>query len=237
MKIASRLKSKAKKHIMARLRVPQSAHGEPVLLAKHLERDKSIILVDVGAHDGEFTASIDRYCGVLTGILIEPLAHKAEALRNRFQLPQFWIFDCAVSAEAGPVEFEINDYEPTSSILHIKRGLPELAGVPLGDVSRLLMQAKTLDDIMAETGLDRVDLLKIDVQGAEHLVLRGAAETLTRVRMVWIEVSFKPLYELSCTFPEVHDLLTRFGFKLFEIEPGFRAPDGELLQADALFMR
>ena len=77
----------------------------------------------------------------------------------------------------------------------------------------------------------------MDVQGAEHLVIRGGRETLTRTKMVWTEISFKRLYEGACLHHEVVDLLSESGFKLYDLETGFRSPQGELLQADALFIR
>jgi len=82
-----------------------------------------------------------------------------------------------------------------------------------------------------------VDLLKLDVQGAEHMVLHGGQNTLSKTNMVWTEVSFKRLYEGACLHMEVYDLLARSGFALFELESGFRSASGELLQADALFIR
>lgn len=57
----------------------------------------------------------------------------------------------------------------------------------------------TLDTLMTEAGwVGSVDLLKIDVQGAELLALRGAEQTLPHVRVILTEVSFTSLYERSC---------------------------------------
>jgi hypothetical protein len=81
------------------------------------------------------------------------------------------------------------------------------------------------------------DLLKIDVQGAEHLVIRGGKNALSKTKLVWTEVSFKPLYESSSTFIDLYHALYELGFKLMEISPGFQGPYGELLQADTLFER
>jgi len=60
---------------------------------------------------------------------------------------------------------------------------------------------------------------------------------LTKTRMVWTEISFKQLYQGSCLYYEVFDLLTSAGFSLYDLETGFRSPQGELIQADALFIQ
>ena len=48
------------------------------------------------------------------------------------------------------------------------------------------VRARPLDDIVADTGVSRVDVVKIDVEGAEMLVLKGAAKTLARYHPVLI---------------------------------------------------
>ena len=59
---------------------------------------------------------------------------------------------------------------------------------------------------------------------------------LERVRLIWIEVSFRPLYEGSAVLSDVYAFLRSQGFRLYSLHEGFRGVDGELLQADALFL-
>ena len=94
----------------------------------------------------------------------------------------------------------------------------------------------TLDQFVQEQQIARIDLLKIDTQGAELLVLKGAVAVLPRVRMIWAEVSFRALYDGSALFADVHGFLAEQGFRLHSIHAGFRGSDGELLQGDALFL-
>jgi len=78
-------------------------------------------------------------------------------------------------------------------------------------------------------------LLKIDVQGVEHLVLEGGKQALLNTSFVWMELSFKPLYIGSSVFHDIYSMMEKSGFILLELSPGHRSPINELLQADALF--
>ncbi|MGL5889966.1 MAG: FkbM family methyltransferase, partial [Bacteroidia bacterium] len=96
--------------------------------------------------------------------------------------------------------------------------------------------AAPLDQVL-EGDNRNVDFLKIDVQGAELLVLRGAVNTLKQTSYVWVEVSFKPLYEHSTTFDEIYQFMNANNFQLISMLEGYRNKNGELLQADCLFQQ
>jgi len=134
---------------------------------------------------------------------------------------------------------EVLNYDYSSSILPVRRDLPNVTAVlDLGVRERIECRATTLDVVMREAQWDsEVDLLKIDVQGAELMTLRGAEQTLRRVRFLLAEVSFTPLYEGSCVFGQVYDFLYARGYRLLSLQEGFRGHNGELLQGDALFSR
>ncbi|MEH2411371.1 FkbM family methyltransferase [Nostoc sp.] len=233
----SRLKPFVKEKIYNKLGLLYSHDGLPVCILKYLPKNTPITLVDIGAHDGWFTIALDKYCGVSQGLLIEPLPHKANHLQQIFISPKYSVLECVLSNKSGDIELEVNEAEATSSILNIKRSLPELSALNLGKPKTIKCQAMTLDEALCKYSFSEIDLIKIDVQGAEHLVIDGGKETLKITSMIWIEISFKPLYEGSSIFADIYSLLTQAGFRLIEIEPGFRAPSGELLQSDALFAK
>jgi FkbM family methyltransferase len=197
-----------------------------------------ISIIDVGAHTGTFSVGIAQLCGLKNALLIEPIEDCADQLRGNPILHEAKIFDCAVSDVSGTVSFNVFPDAPyVSSTLALDttiEGLSEFAGRPAVQVDRPM---RTLDSIVEEAGLRQVDLLKIDVQGLEAAVIRGATNTLAATNRVYLEVSFRPVYEHSCVFEEVYAALNAAGFRLMDLEPGFRSRSGELLQADALFGR
>jgi FkbM family methyltransferase len=231
------LKDQIKRRLYREVGVSFNPHGVPFTLGRHLEGQSNLSVVDVGAYEGLFTSAIDRFCGVRRGILVEPQPEHAARLRVRFSAPRFEVVQAAVSETPGQREMEINGSDATSSLLKTMRDLPELAAVDVRAMATVACRVTTLDAVFRDSGLSHVDLLKLDVQGAEHLAIRGGKETLAHTTMVWTETSFKQLYEGSCKQDEVFDLLEAAGFSLFELEPGFRAPSGALLQADALFIK
>jgi hypothetical protein len=104
----------------------------------------------------------------------------------------------------------------------------------------------TLSNQLQQAGVERVDFLKLDVQGAELSILRGAGEIFRRsVVGLEIEVEFLPLYHGQPLFGEVDAYVRSMGFELFELRPtnwvysagADRATRGQLAFADALYFR
>jgi hypothetical protein len=80
-------------------------------------------------------------------------------------------------------------------------------------------------------------LLKLDLQGAERLVLSGGAEVLKRVRVIYTEVFFEQLYSGAWLFWEMNEFLSGRGFKLCGLSNIVHAADGDLVQANATFRK
>lgn len=91
-----------------------------------------------------------------------------------------------------------------------------------------------------------IDFLKLDVQGAELMVLRGARSSLRRTAVVHCEVEFSPIYRDQPLYPEIQTELAGHGYYLVDLFPtgtydyltesAGHATD-RLLWADAVFFR
>jgi FkbM family methyltransferase len=80
--------------------------------------------------------------------------------------------------------------------------------------------------------------LKIDVQGFEEAVLRGASRSLPKCAGVQLELSVVPLYDGSAMLCEMMKRMNDLGFSLMDIFPSFADPGtGKLLQVDGTFFR
>ena len=79
------------------------------------------------------------------------------------------------------------------------------------DITSFEVSCSTLDQ--EATALERIDLLWIDVQGAEFQVLRGATETLTRVEALFLEVALvESPYQGGSLLAQLDSFLKEFGF-------------------------
>ena len=139
----------------------------------------------------------------------------------------------------------INNFDPTSLLFPLNE--PHNASFnhlcELRTVRTESVRTHRLDDVLPE---GPVDFLKLDVQGAELMVLRGAEQTLRKTAVVHCEVEFSPIYAGQPLYPEIHECLVARSFVLIDlatcgryhyIVPSGRTGPDRLLWADAVFYR
>jgi len=218
--------------------VPYSRHGLDPALVRWWKPAGPVVIVDVGASSGAFTEAVGKHYPIKRGILIEPLAHRCDELRARFNEPVFTVIQCAAAESKGVVEFNIHSHDYASSMLDWPE---ELSGRFAFDMSlreKVAVKTTSVDDILAADGVsEEIDLLKIDVQGAEMSVLRGAQQHLSRVRHIYVELAFREVYRGGCTFNEVYAFLVERGFQLLEVTECARDASQSLEWVDAFFRR
>lgn len=106
-------------------------------------------------------------------------------------------------------------------------------------VSKEKIQIKTLDSIINDLcSKDDQIYLKIDTQGFESKVIKGAKESLKLIGTIQLEMALVPLYEEELLFGDMHKFLYEKGYSLVAIEPGFSDPKtGQQLQVDGIYHR
>jgi hypothetical protein len=84
----------------------------------------------------------------------------------------------------------------------------------------------------------RASFLKIDAQGFEARILKGARSLIQRIHGVQLELSLTPLYVGAPTFQEMFAELVALGFEAHALLPGFSdSHSGRMLQVDGVFFR
>jgi FkbM family methyltransferase len=197
------------------------------------------LLLDVGASTGTYVERVraDGYRGRV--ISFEPLLGSFSELSRAASGDDAW--ECrrvALGDTDGPETINVSRNRGSSSVLPITErcveSAPEAEYVATEEieVARLDSLAPTL------VGGARRLFLKLDVQGFELHVLRGAAETLRLVRGLEAELSLAPLYEGQVLLQDMVDYLEHEGFALIGLARGFRdRSTGRILQLDGLFVR
>lgn len=196
-------------------------------------------VLDVGANTGQFAQALRRagFCGRI--VSVEPLSEPFAVLAARCARDPAWTAErAAVSDAAGSLLVNVSANSVSSSVLPIL-GRSTAAAPQTGYVGSESVPALTVDELVVRHRLEpRQLLLKIDVQGYEMAVLKGAAVNLDRLAAVRAELSLVPLYEGQPLLPEMIDFFTRHGFELWDLEPGWVEPGTRrLLQLDGVFLR
>jgi len=208
-----------------------------MLLLKHYKID---LIFDVGANTGQYAESLFKlgYKGKI--VSFEPLsdAHQ-KLLKNSEKYPGWMVAErCALGAEDGEIEINISENSVSSSIMNVLND-----HVKAEPKSRIIKKEKTkifkLDSVYHKYAENAKNiLLKVDTQGFEEPVLKGASNTIPKLSGIQLEMSLTTLYDGQMLFKELYELVTGLGFSLNLIEPSFTDKDtGRLLQIDGIFFR
>ncbi len=180
-----------------------------------------LVIVDVGARGG-LQAHWRPIADYVTWVGFEPDARSADALTAADVPARSHILRTALSDVRGRVTLHCTRDAGDSSLLRPNKPFLQQFGRPerFEVASSVEIEADTLDAQLATIDLTRVDVLKLDTQGSELAILRGAVDTLTRgVLAVDIEVEFSPMYEDQPLFAEVDQFLRPFELQLVDLAP------------------
>ena len=195
------------------------------------------LVVDVGANAGQYAERV-RALGFTGPVLsFEPGAEAFSVLSSRSARVEGWTARrLALSDEVGTATLQVSRNSVSSSLLTIRSEHVSAAPASV-TIAEESVAVSTVDIELEGAAGDRL-WLKLDVQGAELAVLRGATETLGRTLVVQSELSLSPLYEEQTDLLELITMLRDSGFQLYHLQPGFTDPvTGQLLQMDGLFLR
>ena len=195
---------------------------------------KPHLILDVGANRGQF-ALASLYAHPDSAVIcFEPLEAPRGRLAAVFQGDnRIDVRGVALGASRRRVPMYVSQRDDSSSLLPIA-SLQSEVFPGTGLAATVDVTLSTLDHEVAD--IPPMTLLKLDVQGYEVEVLRGAPDVLSRVQWVLVEVSFLPLYVGICTPADVLEILAASGLRLQEVVDVY-SRRGKIIQADLLFER
>jgi FkbM family methyltransferase len=157
--------------------------------------------IDVGSHIGSVIAEVQHHDGSISIIAIEAIPEKAERLHRKF--PRVAIYNYAVGDQSGKVSFFINTR---------KSGYSSLGKAANAEgLQEITVSMRRLDDLIFA---DNVDVIKIDVEGAELGVLLGSKKLIQDSRPVIMFESGPDINELGYTKSALWEFLTDVGYTI-----------------------
>ncbi len=173
------------------------------LVTKLCQPNRSFI--DVGAHIGSIVSEVSHHDSTIKIIAVEATPDKALNLRRKF--PAIEIHECAVGENN---DAEVSFYVNTKQSGYSSLGKPsENHGQ---DTVEIKVTIKKLDDLVTA---DDVDVIKIDVEGAELGVLRGSAQIISNCRPVIMFESAPQNNGLDYTKDDMWEFFSNNKYELF----------------------
>jgi FkbM family methyltransferase len=202
------------------LRRVGSFHSDSFYDQAALLRGRDVkVVFDGGALDGGTALHYASLFPQATVYSFEPFPESfVKVERAVAQTPRIKPLNLALAERVGPRTFYANSDGATNSLLpnaaNIDKYLPADWVEPKGSVT---VQCVTADAFAAERKIDKIDLLKLDVQGGELLVLAGAEDLLRRhaIDLIYTEVNYAETYAGAARYYDLFSHLEARGYRLY----------------------
>ncbi|MCC7461859.1 MAG: FkbM family methyltransferase [Gammaproteobacteria bacterium] len=177
------------------------------------------LVIDAGANVGQFADLLRRRAGYRGALLsVEPMPAAARQLRARFAGDAHWaLAECALGDHEGRDTLHVMRGHELSSLL-----VPSMAATDRFETFQAIedevdVELRTVDALLEEHPIARHArriYLKLDVQGTELAVLRGAARSLPRIDALQVEACVVPLYD---GVPPYHALMAEIESRGYQL--------------------
>ena len=200
-------------------------NGEQRFLNSWLHRWQGVsefTIFDVGANDGDFAESCRRACPTARIHAFEPNPQTYGRLEGRFRDDRR-VRTSRVALGDERTRAVLFDYEGARGTEHATLTAEAFDAIYHTQMRGVQVDVLTIDDYVAQEGLERIDYLKIDTEGHELPVLKGARQMIADRSIGCIQFEWNSHHALrGDTFYEVGQLLPYFD--IFRILPNGLAP-------------
>jgi len=212
---------------------------DPFAVMRRLVTEQKPVIFDVGAHVGQ-TALRFR------SLFPDAIIHCFEPYPASFDLLSASVagdalvkrHSVALSDSAGSAKLNANRFEQTNSLLPSDQRASYYWGPNLLDTeAQIEVATQTIDGFCRQHAIDHINILKLDVQGAEFAVLTGALDMLTRqsIDIVYMEMITAPTYVGQRKLHEYLAFFDSHNYELFDFYNPVRQ-EGLLIQTDNIMV-
>ena len=203
------------------------------------DREKVCVVVDGGASIGDTS---QRFSDLFPNAIIysfEPYPEFIKCLEAKSaKNPKIHVEPFALSSTSGKEKLIVNKSKGTNSLLTGAKLGKSIYGEQMEMESAIEVYATTLDTWAQKQGIEKIDILKLDLQGGELEALKGSASLLEdgKVSMILCEVILQKCYDDQPRWHNIANLVEGYGYRLLNLyQPHFHL--GSIIQADFIFVR
>jgi FkbM family methyltransferase len=212
---------------------------DPFVVKKELILNKKPVILDVGAHIG---STAKQYRQVFPDALIycfEPFPQSFNQLKTETINDSLTtVYNLALSDKKGKALLNANRSPATNSLLStdVKGSFYWGEGL-LETMDKCEVETTTIDYFCQDHDLPSIEIMKLDVQGAEFSVLSGATKMLLSqsISIVYTELILASTYQGQKKLHEYMGLLDSFGYELLDIYNPIKK-HRQLIQIDSIFV-
>ncbi len=216
-----------------------SKGSNPYSVQKKLISNTNPIIFDVGAYDGEVSKKYDKIFPTSQIYAFEPFPESFSLLKKAVvSHGNISINNVALSSSFGKQSFFINGSYATNSLFATDKESENYWKKELLETTaEIQVNTITLDQFCERNNIPHIDILKLDVQGGEYNVLKGARNLLKKknIKLIFMEIILVPTYKGQKDLRDYLDFFSEFGYDLINMHDLVRN-DTNLLQLDALFI-
>jgi FkbM family methyltransferase len=215
---------------------------EQEFLGRFLREFAVDAVFDVGANLGQYARMLRQRTGFKGAIIsCEPIPELAARLREQADADPFWyVEELALSDEAGEAMFNVMTSDAFSSLLLPRNDQAEAVANRNKVERQVRVRLDTLESVFDkyqdELGFQR-PFLKVDTQGHDVAVVRGAGDRVRQLVGLQTELAVRLLYADSNRFTEAIGYYEDLGFVLSAIFPNNQGHFPDMLEMDCVMYR
>ena len=203
-------------------------------LVKDIKAPETII--DIGSNKGQFILLIEKLFPNKVVYSFEPINEMINKQKKFFEYNKNLIFhNIALGSSIASKDLLITNRMDSSSFLKVEVDTGKSNNYTV--VEKRNIKVSTLDDIFLNENISHPILIKMDVQGYELEVLKGANDLLKKTDYLLLEVSESEMYQNQPTEKIIVEYLKNFNFEIYRSNDWLKIQNTNFNQRDIIFQK